>query len=233
LLEIKDVSVHYEKALALDQVSLDVGSNEVVAVLGANGAGKSTLLRVISGLVRGTGEIWFNKTRLDALHRHEIVRAGVVHCPEGRRLFPEMTVSDNLLIGAYLRKEQREIDADRERVYALFPTLKERSGQVVATLSGGEQQMVAIGRALMSKPKLLMLDEPSLGLAPLLQEAIFRSITEVAKSGMSVLLVEQNARKALAVASRAYVLETGQVTLSGRSEDLANDPHVRQAYLAP
>ena len=233
MLEIKDVSVHYEKALALDQVSLDVGSNEVVAVLGANGAGKSTLLRVISGLVRGTGEIWFNKTRLDALHRHEIVRAGVVHCPEGRRLFPEMTVSDNLLIGAYLRKEQREIDADRERVYALFPTLKERSGQVVATLSGGEQQMVAIGRALMSKPKLLMLDEPSLGLAPLVQEAIFRSITEVAKSGMSVLLVEQNARKALAVASRAYVLETGQVTLSGRSEDLANDPHVRQAYLAP
>jgi len=233
LLEIKDVSVHYEKALALDQVSLDVGSNEVVAVLGANGAGKSTLLRVISGLVRGTGEIWFNKTRLDALHRHEIVRTGVVHCPEGRRLFPEMTVSDNLLLGAYLRKEQREIDTDRERVYALFPTLKERSGQVVATLSGGEQQMVAIGRALMSKPKLLMLDEPSLGLAPLLQEAIFRSITEVAKSGMSVLLVEQNARKALAVASRAYVLETGRVALSGRSEDLANDPHVRQAYLAP
>jgi branched-chain amino acid transport system ATP-binding protein len=144
-----------------------------------------------------------------------------------------MTVSDNLLIGAYLRKEQKEIDEDRERVYALFPALKDRSGQVVSTLSGGEQQMVAIGRALMSKPKLLMLDEPSLGLAPLLQEAIFRSIAEVAKSGMSVLLVEQNARKALAVASRAYVLETGRVTLSGRSEDLANDPHVREAYLAP
>ncbi len=233
MLEAKDVTVHYDKALALDHVSLKVEDNEIVAVLGANGAGKSTLLRTISGLVRGTGEIRFGQARLDILHRHEIVRAGVVHCPEGRRLFPEMTVLDNLLLGAYLRKEHRQIDEDREKVYALFPVLKERSKQVASTLSGGEQQMVAIGRALMSNPKLLMLDEPSLGLAPLAQEAIFRGIKEIAKSGMSVLLVEQNARQALTIAHRAYVLEVGRVTLSGTNQDLATDPHVREAYLAP
>jgi branched-chain amino acid transport system ATP-binding protein len=225
--------VHYDKALALDNVSLNVGANEIVAVLGANGAGKSTLLRTISGLVRGSGEIWFDKLRLDPLHRHQIVRAGVVHCPEGRRLFPEMTVLDNLLIGAYLRKEPGQIEEDRERVYELFPILKDRSKQIASTLSGGEQQMVAIGRALMSKPKLLMLDEPSLGLAPLVQEAIFRSIGEIAKTGMSVLLVEQNARQALTIAHRAYVLEVGRITMSGQNQDLANDPHVREAYLAP
>lgn len=233
MLEVKDLTVRYDKALALDHVSLDVGTNEIVAVLGANGAGKSTLLRAISGLVRGVGEIWFDKARLDSLHRHDIVKAGVVLCPEGRRLFPEMTVLDNLLLGAYLRKERRKIDEDRERVYGLFPVLKERSKQVASTLSGGEQQMVAIGRALMSNPKLLMLDEPSLGLAPLTQEAIFRGIKEIAKSGMGVLLVEQNARQALAVAHRAYVLEVGKVALSGMNQDLESDPHVREAYLAP
>jgi branched-chain amino acid transport system ATP-binding protein len=233
MLQIKDLTVHYDKALALDHVSLSVDDKEIVAVLGANGAGKSTLLRTISGLVRGSGEIRFDGARLDVLHRHEIVKAGVVHCPEGRRLFPEMTVLDNLLLGAYLRKEQRHIDEDRERVYALFPTLKERSKQVASTLSGGEQQMVAIGRALMSSPKLLMLDEPSLGLAPLAQETIFRAIREIAKSGMSVLLVEQNARQALTTAHRAYVLEVGRVALSGMNQDLVSDPHVREAYLAP
>lgn len=233
MLEIKDLSVRYDKALALNHVSLNVGTNEIVAVLGANGAGKSTLLKTISGLVRGSGEIWFDKTRLDALHRHEIVKAGVVHCPEGRRLFPEMTVLDNLLLGAYLRKERSGIEEDRERVCELFPILKDRARQVVATLSGGEQQMVAIGRALMSKPKLLMLDEPSLGLAPLVLAAIFRSIDEVSKSGVSILLVEQNARQALTIAHRAYVLEAGTMTLSGRSQDLVNDAHVREAYLAP
>ena len=233
MLEVKDLTVHYDKALALDHVTLNVEGNEVVAVLGANGAGKSTLLRAISGLVRGTGEILFDRARLDALHRHEIVKAGVVHCPEGRRLFPEMTVLENLLLGAYLRKENRQIEEDRERVYALFPVLKERSKQFASTLSGGEQQMVAIGRALMSNPKLLMLDEPSLGLAPLAQEAIFRGIKEIAKSGMSVLLVEQNARQALTIAHRAYVLEVGRVALSGTNQDLATNPHVREAYLAP
>jgi len=233
VLEVKDVTVHYDKALALDHVSLNVGENEIVAVLGANGAGKSTLLRTISGIVRGTGEIWFGQARLDVLHRHEIVKAGVVHCPEGRRLFPEMTVQENLLLGAYLRKEHRQIDEDREKVCALFPVLKERSRQVASTLSGGEQQMVAIGRALMSNPRLLMLDEPSLGLAPLAQEAIFRGIKEIAKSGMSVLLVEQNARQALTIAHRAYVLEVGKVALSGTNQDLTTDPHVREAYLAP
>ena len=233
MLEVKDLTIHYDKALALDRVSLNVGEKEIVAVLGANGAGKSTLLRAISGLVRGTGEIWFDGARLDTLHRHEIVKAGVVHCPEGRRLFPEMTVLDNLLLGAYLRKEHSQIDEDQERVCDLFPALKDRSKQVASTLSGGEQQMVAIGRALMSKPKLLMLDEPSLGLAPLLQEAIFRGIEEIAKSGMSVLLVEQNARQALTIAHRAYVLEVGRVALSGLNRDLADDPHVREVYLAP
>jgi len=233
VLQVKDVTVHYDKALALDRVSLNVEENEIVAVLGANGAGKSTLLRTISGLVRGTGEIWFGQVRLDLLHRHEVVKAGVVHCPEGRRLFPEMTVLDNLLLGAYLRKEHRQIDEDREKVYALFPVLKERSKQVASTLSGGEQQMVAIGRALMSNPKVLMLDEPSLGLAPLAQETIFRGIKEIAKSGMSVLLVEQNARQALTIAHRAYVLEVGRVALSGMNKDLATDPHIREAYLAP
>jgi len=233
VLEVKDLTVHYDRALALDHVSLNVEGSEIVTVLGANGAGKSTLLRAISGLVRGTGEIRFDQVRLDALHRHEIVEAGVVHCPEGRRLFAEMTVLDNLLLGAYLRKERRQIDEDREKVYALFPILKERSKQVASTLSGGEQQMVAIGRALMSNPRLLMLDEPSLGLAPLTQETIFRGIKEIAKSGMSVLLVEQNARQALTIAHRAYVLEVGKVALSGMSKDLAGDPHVREAYLAP
>jgi len=233
MLEVKELTVHYDKALALDQVSLRVEGDEVVAVLGANGAGKTTLLRAISGLVRGTGEIRFDSARLDVLHRHEIVKAGVVQCPEGRRLFPEMTVLDNLLLGAYLKRDRREVDEGLERVYALFPTLRERSKQVASTLSGGEQQMAAIGRALMSHPRLLMLDEPSLGLAPLVQEAIFRGIKEISKSGMSVLLVEQNARQALAIAHRAYVLEVGRVALSGSNEDLVSDPHVREAYLAP
>ena len=233
MLEVRDLTVHYDKALALDQVTLNVEGNEVVAVLGANGAGKSTLLRAISGLVHGTGEIRFGHVRLDALHRHEIVKAGIVHCPEGRRLFPEMTVLENLLLGAYLSKERRQVDENRERVYDLFPMLKERSKQFASTLSGGEQQMVAIGRALMSNPKLLMLDEPSLGLAPIAQEAIFRGIKEIAKSGMSVLLVEQNARQALTIAHRAYVLEVGRVALSGMNQDLMSDPHVREAYLAP
>ena len=232
LLEIKDLSVRYERAVALDNVSLNVGPNEIVAVLGANGAGKSTLLRAISGLVRGSGEIWFDGTRLDGVHRHDIVRKGVVHCPEGRRLFPEMTVRENLLLGAYLRKDAG-VENDSKRVYDLFPVLKERSKQVVATLSGGEQQMVAIGRAMMSRPKLLMLDEPSLGLAPLVQISIFRSIGEISKGGVSVLLVEQNAKQALAIAQRAYVLEAGKLTLSGPSQDLANDTRVKAAYLAP
>ena len=233
MLEVKDLTVHYDKALALDHVSLSVGTDEIVAVLGANGAGKSTLLRAISGLVRGTGEIWFDKARLDGHHRHEVVKAGIIHCPEGRRLFPEMTVLDNLLLGAYLRSDRGQVEEDREKVCTLFPVLKDRSKQIASTLSGGEQQMVAIGRALMSKPKLLMLDEPSLGLAPLVQESIFRGIKEIAKGGMSVLLIEQNARQALTIANRAYVLEVGRVALSGPKEDLANDPHVREAYLAP
>lgn len=233
MLEVKDITVRYEKAIALDHVSLQVGTDEIVAVLGPNGAGKSTLLRAISGLIRGEGEVWFDRTRLDVLHRHDIVRAGVVHCPEGRRLFPEMTVLDNLQTGAYLRKGGSQIEEDRELVYQLFPALKAKSGQVASTLSGGEQQMVAIGRALMSKPRLLMLDEPSLGLAPLVQHAIFRGIKEIGASGVGILLVEQNARQALAIAHRVYVLETGRMTLSGQSRDLVDDPRIRAAYLAP
>lgn len=232
MLEVKDLSVYYDKAIALDHVSLSVGDSEIVAVLGANGAGKSTLLRAISGLVRGSGEIWFNKIRLDSLHRHDIVRIGVVHCPEGRRLFPEMSVLDNLLIGAYLQKQKGEIDEDLKRVYGLFPILKDRSRQVAATLSGGEQEMLSVSRALMSKPRVLMLDEPSLGLAPLLLETIFRGIKEVNATGVAVLLVEQNARQALAIAHRAYVLQSGKIALSGSSQDLAQDPGVRATYLS-
>ena len=232
LLEIKGLSVRYDKAVALDGVSLDVGPDEIVAVLGANGAGKSTLLRAISGLVRGTGEIWFNGGRIDGVHRHDVVRKGVVHCPEGRRLFSEMTVRENLLLWAYLRNDA-EVDRDIGRVHDLFPVLKERSKQVVATLSGGEQQMVAIGRAMMSRPKLLMLDEPSLGLAPLVQITIFRSVKEISGGGVSILLVEQNARRALDIARRAYVLEAGKLALGGPSQDLANDVRVKAAYLAP
>jgi branched-chain amino acid transport system ATP-binding protein len=232
LLEVEDLVVHYGKALALEGVSLAVEPGELVAVLGPNGAGKSTLLKAISRAVpMSRGHIRFAGQALDPLAAHQVVGAGICHCPEGRRLFPELTVLKNLELGAYLRNDKAEIAADLERVYALFPVLRERRRQQASTLSGGEQQMVAIGRALMGKPKLLLLDEPSVGIAHRLKVEIFHSIREIQRAGTAILLVEQDALSALAIAGRVYVLEHGRVAREGKSADLSRDDYIRQVYL--
>jgi branched-chain amino acid transport system ATP-binding protein len=232
LLEVKDLVVHYGKALALEGVSLSVAAGELVAVLGPNGAGKSTLLKAISRAVPMTsGALVFNGQSLAPLPAHKVVAAGICHCPEGRRLFPELTVLKNLQLGAYLRNDKEGIAADLERVYELFPVLRERSKQQVSTLSGGEQQMVAIGRALMGRPKLLLLDEPSVGIAHRLKVQIFDSIRRIQLSGTAVLLVEQDAISALRVANRVYLLEQGHVAREGTSDALAHDDYIRQVYL--
>jgi branched-chain amino acid transport system ATP-binding protein len=231
LLEVADLVVHYGKALALDGVSLRVEPGELVAVLGPNGAGKSTLLKAISRAVPSSGAIVFRGQSLAALPSHKVVAAGICHCPEGRRLFPELTVLKNLQLGAYLRDDRDGIAADLERVYQLFPVLRERSRQQASTLSGGEQQMVAIGRALMGKPKLLLLDEPSVGIAHRLKVQIFQSIREIQLGGTAILLVEQDALSALGVASRVYLLEHGRVAREGTSEALTHDDYIRQVYL--
>jgi branched-chain amino acid transport system ATP-binding protein len=232
LLEVTDLVVHYGKALALEGVSLTVGDGELVAVLGPNGAGKSTLLKAISRAVpMSGGHIVFAGHALDPLPAHKVVAAGICHCPEGRRLFPELTVLKNLQLGAYLRDDKAEISADLERVYALFPVLKERSRQQASTLSGGEQQMVAIGRALMGKPKLLLLDEPSVGIAHRLKVQIFHSIREIQRAGTAILLVEQDALSALAIAGRVYVMEHGRIAREGTSVELSRDDYIRQVYL--
>jgi branched-chain amino acid transport system ATP-binding protein len=214
-------------------VSLAVSPGEIVTVLGSNGTGKSTLLRTISGLlVAGGGEIRFAGTRIDGLRPQAIVRLGVAHCPEGRKVFPGMTVRENLRLGAYpFGRRSRELDADVERIYARFPPLAERAGQAAGTLSGGEQQMLAIGRALMARPRLLLLDEPSLGLAPLVVRDVFATIGDINRSGTAILLVEQNAYQALGVAHRGYVMETGRIVLADRSEALRENPKVRATYL--
>ena len=232
LLEVSDLVVHYGKALALDGVSLKVEPGELVAVLGPNGAGKSTLLKAISRAVPMTsGEIAFAGGSLNPLPAHKVVAAGICHCPEGRRLFPELTVLKNLQLGAYLRNDKDEISADLERVYELFPVLRERSRQQASTLSGGEQQMVAIGRALMGKPKLLLLDEPSVGIAHRLKVQIFESIHAIQRAGTAILLVEQDALSALGIASRVYLLEHGHVAREGTSSALSHDDYIRQVYL--
>jgi branched-chain amino acid transport system ATP-binding protein len=231
LLEVADLVVHYGKALALDGVSLRVEPGELVAVLGPNGAGKSTLLKAISRAVPSDGAIVFGGQSLAALPSHKVVAAGICHCPEGRRLFPELTVLKNLQLGAYLRDDRDGIAADLERVYHLFPVLSERRRQQASTLSGGEQQMVAIGRALMGKPKLLLLDEPSVGIAHRLKVQIFESIREIQRGGTAILLVEQDALSALGVASRVYLLEHGRVAREGTSEALTHDDYIRQVYL--
>lgn len=232
MLEVNKLTVYYDKALALEDVNIHVGKGEIVTVLGPNGAGKTTLLRAISGLVKAKGNITFNQKRIDGLPPHEIVRLGIVHCPERRRVFPEMSVLDNLMLGAYLRGNKKDTIEDLERVYSLFPVLKERSNQIAKTLSGGEQQMLAIGRALMSRPKILMLDEPSLGLAPILQESIFKSINEIARSGVSILLVEQNVHQALNVADRGYVLKGGHIVTSGDKHEIMKDDYIKTVYLS-
>jgi branched-chain amino acid transport system ATP-binding protein len=213
-------------------VSLSIESGEIVALIGSNGAGKTTTLRTISGLNHATtGRVVFDGRDISAVPAHDVVRAGIGHAPEGRRLFPRMIVLDNLIMGTYTRKDRSGIPADIARVYELFPRLKERTKQLAGTLSGGEQQMLAIGRALMARPKLLMLDEPSLGLAPILCETIFRVLTEINAQGTTILLVEQNATKALEIAHRAYVLETGSIVQTGTGKELLSSPDVQRAYL--
>jgi branched-chain amino acid transport system ATP-binding protein len=230
ILEIKNLSLSYGGIEAVKNVSFDVEKGEIVTLIGANGAGKSTILKTLAGLLRPkNASILFEGQEMVGKTPDAIVKCGITLVPEGRRVFPNLTVKENLKIGAYLRKDN--LDKDIEYVYGLFPRLKEREWQLAGTLSGGEQQMLAVGRALMSKPKFIMMDEPSLGLAPLVVKDIFSIIKTINKEGITVLLIEQNANMALQVAHRAYVLETGVITMSGTGEELLADPKVREAYL--
>ena len=229
-LRIHDLRVCYGSALALDGITLAAEPGEVVAVLGPNGAGKTTLLKAISRAVPAAGSIRFAGRELLRLPPHAIARTGIAHCPERRRLFPELSVQKNLLLGAYVRQDSA-VDEDLGRVFRLFPILRERRQQVAGTLSGGEQQMVALGRALMARPRLMMLDEPSIGLAPLMKDAIRRGLEDIRAAGITVLLVEQDATFALSLAGRAYVMEAGRIRLEGSSDALRGNPHVREAYL--
>jgi len=232
VLDLTDVHVRYGNIRALQGVSLRVDQGELIALIGGNGAGKTTTLRTISGLLRPSeGAITFEGTDLTSASTDRIVGLGISHCPEGRRIFGSLTVAENLRLGAVSVADAAATAAELENVFALFPLLKERLGQAGGTLSGGEQQMLAIGRALMSRPRLLLLDEPSLGLAPLMVERIFETISELKRQGRTILLVEQNVHQALDVADRAYVLETGRITLEGPAETLRHDPKVEQSYL--
>jgi branched-chain amino acid transport system ATP-binding protein len=232
LLELEDLRVHYGRAEALRGISLGVNEGSIATLIGANGAGKTTTLRTISGLVRPTsGRIRFRGKRIDGMATHDIVKLGIAHLPEGRIVFSPMTVLDNLKMGAYLNKNGRQVAADIGRMYEHFPVLKERQKQLAGSLSGGEQQMLAVARALMASPRLLLMDEPSLGLAPLMVAEVARIIREINESGISIILVEQNARMALNLASRAYILEVGRITLEGDAKELVHDDRVKQAYL--
>ncbi len=233
LLEVKALHTYYGYVHALKGIDLEVNEGEIVCLIGANGAGKSTTLRTISGLVRPReGSILLNGEPIEAVPAHQIVERGISQAPEGRQVFATLTVTENLNMGAYsLGADKETIEDNRQRVFSLFPRLEERKMQLGGTLSGGEQQMLTIGRALMARPKLLMLDEPSLGLAPILVKAIFSTIAEIKERGVTILLVEQNARAALKVADRGYVLETGRVVLSGAARELLQDERVRKAYL--
>ena len=232
MLKIENLKVAYGGIQALRGISLEVPDGKIVTLIGANGAGKSTTLRTISGLVKAaSGSISWNGEELLGKPIDKIVTSGIAMSPEGRRVFPDMTVLENLKIGAYLRKDKAEIEKDIQWVYSLFPRLEERHWQLAGTLSGGEQQMLAVGRALMSRPKLMMLDEPSLGLAPLVVQDIFSIIREINRQGVTVLLVEQNANMALKIADQAYVLETGNITMSGTGAELLVNEKVREAYL--
>jgi branched-chain amino acid transport system ATP-binding protein len=231
LLEVDQIHAHYGSIEALKGVSLSVGEREVVTLIGSNGAGKSTALRSISGLTPASaGKVSFNGEDITRVPAHEIVVRGIALAPEGRHCFPRMTVRENLDLGAH-RRRGPEINEDLERVYLLFPRLKERERQKAGTMSGGEQQMLAIGRALMARPKLLMLDEPSMGIAPILVQRIYETIAEINRSGVAILLVEQNANYALEIARRGYVLETGRIVLANDSDQLRDDPDVQRAYL--
>ncbi len=232
LLEVKDITVHYGKSIALDDVSLAVAEGSVVSIIGANGAGKSTILRALSGLVPLTsGEIWFQNRRIDGLSPIKIVKLGIIQIPEGRHLFPYLTVLSNLKLGASLRRDKAGINQDMDRVFKLFPVLWNRRSQQAGTLSGGEQQMLAIGRGLMAKPKLLLMDEPSLGLAPIVIEELGEVIKNINQAGVSVLLVEQNVPLALGIATRGYALQVGRVVLEGSIEELRSSETISKAYL--
>ena len=232
MLDIKDINVYYGAIHAIKGISLYVNEGEIVTLIGANGAGKSTTLRTISGLLKPkTGEIKFLDKDIAGMPAHKIVAEGISQVPEGRRIFAEMTVMENLELGAFIRDDTKTIAQDLKMVFRRFPRLEERKLQLAGTLSGGEQQMLAMGRALMSRPKLLLLDEPSMGLAPLLIREIFNIIVDINKTGTTVLLVEQNANMALSIANRAYVLETGRITLSGDAKELAASEDIRKAYL--
>ncbi len=232
LLKIEDLHTNYGAIHALKGISLEVNEGEIVCLIGSNGAGKTTLVNSIVGIVKSSsGKITFDGKDITHVPAHAMTKAGIGISPEGREVFPELTVEENLRIGAFIVKDQNQIKESYERVYALFPRLKERTTQLAGTLSGGEQQMLAVGRALMSNPKMILLDEPSLGLAPNFVEMIFSMIKEINKQGVTVLLIEQNANMALQVSQRAYVLENGLVSMSGNASDIANDPMVKKAYL--
>ena len=233
MLKVTDLTVNYGVIQAVKGISFEVGEGEIMALIGANGAGKTTTLQTITGMIPSrTGTIQFNGTDITKTPAHRIVSMGLAHVPEGRRVFAQLTVLENLKMGAYTRKDKDGIEKTLEEIYKRFPRLEERKNQPAGTLSGGEQQMLAMGRALMSRPKMIVMDEPSMGLSPLYVTEIFKIIQEINDSGTTVLLVEQNAKKALAIADKAYVLETGNIVLSGKASDLMNDDSVKKAYLS-
>ena len=232
MLEVRDLQVYYGMIHAIKGISFDVNQGEVIALIGANGAGKTTTLHTITGLLAPkSGSVLFEGKDITKVPAHKIVSMGMAHVPEGRRVFAELSVYENLKMGAYTRKDKKEIEESLANVYKRFPRLEERKNQMAGTLSGGEQQMLAMGRALMSKPKIILMDEPSMGLSPIFVNEIFNIIRAVSESGTTVLLVEQNAKKALSISDRAYVLETGTITMSGKAKDLLEDEAVKKAYL--
>lgn len=232
MLEVKNLEVYYGVIQAIKGISFEVNEGEVIALIGANGAGKTTTLQTITGMLQPkAGEIIFEGKDISKIPGHKIVSMGMAHVPEGRRVFAELSVYENLKLGAYTRKDKKEIEETLARVYKSFPRLEERKNQLAGTLSGGEQQMLAMGRALMSKPKIILMDEPSMGLSPILVEEIFHIIREISAGGTTVLLVEQNAKKALAIADRAYVLETGNIVLSGDAKEMMINDSIKKAYL--
>lgn len=232
MLEVKDLEVYYGVIQAIKGISFTVNEGEVIALIGANGAGKTTTLQTVTGMIApAAGEVLFEGTDITKIPGHKIVSMGMAHVPEGRRVFAQLSVYENLKLGAYTRKDKDEVAETLSRVYKSFPRLEERKNQLAGTLSGGEQQMLAMGRALMSKPKIILMDEPSMGLSPILVAEIFHIIQEISAGGTTVLLVEQNAKKALEIANRAYVLETGKIVLSGDAKDMLDNESVRKAYL--
>ncbi|MDD6058280.1 MAG: ABC transporter ATP-binding protein [Clostridiales bacterium] len=232
MLEIKNLEVHYGVIQALKGISFEVNQGEVIALIGANGAGKTTTLQTITGMIKpSSGAVFFEGQDITRIPGHKIVTMGMAHVPEGRRVFAQLSVYENLKLGAYTRKDKDEIAATMELVYRSFPRLEERKKQLAGTLSGGEQQMLAMGRALMSKPKIILMDEPSMGLSPIFVEEIFRIVREISANGTTVLLVEQNAKKALEIANRAYVLETGAIVLSGDAKEMMHNDSIKKAYL--